>query len=136
MRLLTTRHGRNILTVVATLVCVVVVHSSSDIAIKSLAGLPLILFLPGTALVSACDPFGHQVWGVPRLLWSVGASIGSIILGGLLLNVAGGLTANHWLVLVAGGVVLFCLVSSMRVVLSGAKYSAAEVSTRRARWAC
>ena len=123
MILLTSRHGRNVLTIVATLACAALVHSSSDLALECAAGLPLILFLPGTALVSAVDPFGHQVWGVPRMLWSVGASVGSVILGGLLLNVSGGLTANNWLVLVTGGVVVLGGVSSLRVLISGAKHT-------------
>jgi len=121
MKLFSTRHGRNILTVAATALCAAMVLSSTDLAIGCLGGLPLVLYLPGTALVSAVDPFGHQLWGVPRHLWSVGASIGSLILGGFLLNVTGGLTTDHWVALVAIGVVVLCGVSSLRVVFTRSK---------------
>jgi hypothetical protein len=36
-----------------------------------------------------------------RLMWTVLASLGITVLGGLLLNLVGGLTRDHWLVLIA-----------------------------------
>jgi uncharacterized membrane protein len=110
-----TRPRRTIVGLVATTaVCVLVAAATSNSVIDTVVGLPLFLYLPGAALVWAVDPHGRQVSGWPRLMWSIGASIGMVILGGLALNLTGGLTRPHWLVLVAAAVAVLAVVAWLR----------------------
>jgi uncharacterized membrane protein len=88
-----------LLLVMLTALCAALAASSSVGAVDIVFGLPLALFLPGAALVWAVDPWGLQVKGPERFMWSFGSSIGIVILGGLLLNLTGGLTRQHWLIL-------------------------------------
>lgn len=99
------------LLVVLTAICAVPAAVSSAGAVDIVFGLPLALFLPGAALVWAIDPWGSRVTGPERFMWSAGASIGIVILGGLLLNLTGGLTRPHWLILIVA-VVAVCAVLS------------------------
>ncbi len=87
------------LLVIATAVCAVLAAVTSVGAVDIIFGLPLAFVLPGAALVWAVDPWRRQVKGAERAMWSVGSSIGIVILGGLLLNLTGGLTRQHWLIL-------------------------------------
>jgi hypothetical protein len=99
------------LLVVLTAICAVPAAVSSVGAVDIVFGLPLALFLPGAALVWAIDPWGRRVTGPERLMWSFGASIGIVIFGGLILNLTGGLTRPHWLILTVV-VVAVCAVLS------------------------
>lgn len=87
---------------------------SSNPVVATVSGLPLVLFLPGAATVSAIDPHYLQLHGAQRVLWSVGASIGLIIAGGLLLNLTGGLTRIHWMILVTTVIVIGILIAWIR----------------------
>jgi uncharacterized membrane protein len=110
-----TRPRRTVLWLVAaTAVCGLVAAVTANSVVDTIVGLPLALYLPGAALVWAVDPFGRQVSGWQRLLWSIGASIGLLILGGLALNLIGGLTRPHWLVLVAAVVVVLAVAAWVR----------------------
>ncbi len=64
--------------------------------------LPLILVLPGYALIAAMFP--ERVFGIPeRLVFSLGLSLIIVILGGLALNITPfGLHASSWAVLLGG----------------------------------
>jgi hypothetical protein len=64
--------------------------------------------------MDALDPFRHQVDGMLRHIWSIGASVGMVILGGLVLNLTGGLTRVHWLILITGLVVVLTAVTWVR----------------------
>src|ERR1700733_9287308 len=87
--------------VALTALCATLAAVTSVAAVDIVFGLPLALFLPGAALVWAIDPWGRRVKGPERIMWSFGASIGMVILGGLLLNLTGGLTRPHSLILVS-----------------------------------
>jgi len=87
------------LLVVLTAACTALVAVSAVGVVDIVFGLPLGLFLPGAALVWAVDPWRHQIAGPERAIWSFGSSVGIMILGGLLLNLTGGLTRPHWLIL-------------------------------------
>jgi uncharacterized membrane protein len=89
-----------LLLVMLTAVCAAVAAASSVGAVDIVFGLPLAVFLPGAALIWAVDPWGRAVKGPERLMWSFASSIGIVILGGLLLNLIGGLTRQHWLILI------------------------------------
>ena len=102
------------LLVILTVLCVVPAAVSSVGAVDIVFGLPLVLFLPGAGLVWAIDPWGRQVKGAGRFMWSFGASIGIVILGGLLLNLVGGLTRPHWLILTAAVVGASAVVGWLR----------------------
>jgi uncharacterized membrane protein len=103
-----------VLLVVVTAVCAVVAAVSSVGAVDIVFGLPLALVLPGTALVWALDPSAHQVKGAERAMWPVAASIGVMIVGGLLLNLTGGLTRAHWLILSSAVVAVAAVVGWLR----------------------
>jgi hypothetical protein len=103
--------------VVATGACVAVVHLATNLVVRSVAGLPLVLYLPGVALVWAVDPRGRQVTGIVRQVWIFGASMGVVIVSGLVINLAGGLTADHWLVWIGAETVLLAVVGVLRSVL-------------------
>ena len=98
------------LLVMGAAACVVLAAVSSVGAVDIVFGLPLTLFLPGVALVWAVDPWKRQVKGAERTMWSFGSSIGIVILGGLILNLTGGLTRQHWLILTAA-VVAVCAIA-------------------------
>ena len=99
---------------VLTAVCAVLAAVSSVGIVDIVFGLPLALFLPGAALVGAVDPWGGQVKGPERAMWAFGSSIGIVILGGLLLNLTGGLTRPHWLILSAAVVAVSAVISWFR----------------------
>jgi hypothetical protein len=85
--------------------CVAVTAVSSNPTVDVITGLPLTVYLPGAALVSLLSTQRRDL--VQRQLWSVGASFGLTVAGGLVLNLAGGLTRASWLVWV-GAVVVLC----------------------------
>jgi uncharacterized membrane protein len=111
MTTLTTPRRFGALLAVLTAVCAIPVALTSVRAVDIVLGLPLALLLPGAALVLALDPWHRQVRGPERALWSFGSSIGLVILGGLLLNLIGGLTRAHWLILMAV-VVAVCVIGA------------------------
>ena len=76
--------------------------------------LPLVLILPGYALTSAL--FLRQAFGTPeRLVFSLGLSLVSVILGGLVLNwTPFGLRTASWSVLLTGITLAACAVTLVR----------------------
>jgi Protein of unknown function (DUF1616) len=91
-----------------TAACIAAVALSSARAVDVIVGLPLTIYLPGAALVSTLGPQRHHSGVVERQLWIVGASFGLTVLGGIVLNLAGGLTRSSWLAWV-GAVVVVCI---------------------------
>ena len=114
MTALTTPRRFISLLVVLTALCAVLAAVSSVGAVDIVFGLPLALFLPGAALVWAVDPWRSQVRGPERIMWSFGSSIGIVILGGLVLNLTGGLTRQHWLILISAVVAVCAVVGWVR----------------------
>ena len=114
MTALTTPRRFISLLVVLTALCAILAAVSSVGAVDIVFGLPLALFLPGAALVWAIDPWGRQVKGPERIMWSFGSSIGIVILGGLLLNLTGGLTRQHWLILISAVVAVSAVAAWVR----------------------
>jgi uncharacterized membrane protein len=102
-----------------TVVCAFVAAATSVRALDIVAGLPLTLYLPGSALVSAIDPSGRQLKPPQRYMWSVGGSIGIVIVGGFVLNLAGGLTRWHWLILIVAVVAVSAVVAKFRDTRQG-----------------
>jgi uncharacterized membrane protein len=125
------------LLVVATAVCAVLAAVTSVGAVDIIFGLPLAFVLPGAALVWAIDPWRRQVTGAERAMWSLGSSIGIMILGGLLLNLTGGLTRQHWLILTPAVVAVCAVVGWLRGGNRvGEALSAADPAGERwTRWA-
>jgi uncharacterized membrane protein len=103
-----------LLLVMTTALCAAVAAASSVGAVDIVFGLPLALVLPGAALVWAVDPWGRAVKGPERFMWSCASSIGIVILGGLLLNLTGGLTRQHWLILTAAVVAVAAVAAWVR----------------------
>lgn len=86
-------------TIVAAVLAVLV---PPDIVLIRILTLPLVLLLPGYALVSALFP-NHSLGVAERLVFSLGLSMAIVILGGLALNwTPFGLRASSWAVLLAG----------------------------------
>jgi hypothetical protein len=77
-------------------------------AIATVGAIPLILFLPGFALVIAVDPHDTMLSGSQRVYWSAATSIALAVLGGLILNETTGLDRNSWIILLTW-FVLLCL---------------------------
>jgi uncharacterized membrane protein len=109
-----------------TALCAAVAAASSVGAVDIVFGLPLALFLPGAALIWAIDPWGLAVKGPERFMWSFASSIGIVILGGLLLNLTGGLTRQHWLILSSAVVAITAVAAWLR--------SGNRVGEEPARW--
>ncbi len=120
--------------VALTALCATLAAVSSVAAVDIVFGLPLALFLPGAALVWAIDPWGRRVKGPERIMWSFGASIGMVILGGLLLNLTGGLTRPHWLILVSVAVALCAVVGWVRSGTQAAEEDRTPEGEEPARW--
>jgi uncharacterized membrane protein len=122
--------------VIATAVCAVVAAVTSVGAVDIIFGLPLAFVLPGAALVWAVDPWRRQVTGAERAMWSVGSSIGIVIMGGLLLNLTGGLTRPHWLILSSAVVAVCAVVGWLRCGTAGGEAFSAGDPEREdwARW--
>ena len=103
-----------LLLVILTALCAAVAATTSVGAVDIVFGLPLALLLPGAALIWAVDPLGLHVKGPERVMWSFGSSIGIVILGGLLLNLTGGLTRQHWLILTSAVVAVTAVAGWLR----------------------
>jgi len=87
---------------------------SSVTAIQVVASLPLLLFLPGAAIVLAADPRHRHTRGAERILWAGLGSIVVSIAGGLLLNIIAALTRDIWLVYVLAVLLIACGLSALR----------------------
>lgn len=73
-----------------------------DIVLIRILTLPLVLVLPGYALISALFP-RNLLGVVERLVFSLGLSLSIVVLGGLVLNwTPFGLRASSWAVFLAG----------------------------------
>jgi hypothetical protein len=94
--------------------CIAIVAISPTTAVDVVAGLPLTIYLPGAALVSTVDAGRRYSRLVERQVWIIGASFGLTVFGGLVLNLAGGLTRVSWLAWVAT-VIIIC--TAVKVVL-------------------
>jgi len=103
-----------LLLVMLTALCAAVTAASSVGAVDIVFGLPLALFIPGASLIWAVDPWGLAVKGPERIMWSFASSIGIVILGGLLLNLTGGLTRQHWLILSSAVVAITAVAGWLR----------------------
>jgi len=100
--------------------CIVVAALTSSRPVDIVAGLPLTLYLTGSALISAIDGDHRVVADPERQVWAVGSSFGMAVAGGLVLNVTGGLTRSGWLVWTAVVIVLCTVVTVVRRLTSPA----------------
>jgi Protein of unknown function (DUF1616) len=104
-------------TVAAALVTGLIAGGGPGIAwLRVLAGVPLVLVLPGYALTAFGLPgrsprgFSPVLW---RGLWTVGLSLAVAVLGGLVLNLTpAGLTRVSWAILLAGVTILALAVTA------------------------
>jgi uncharacterized membrane protein len=80
----------------ATAVCVAICLSTHNQVADTIGAVPLVIWLPGAAIVAAADPLSRRVAGTERIYWSLIASMGASVLGGLVLNLAGGLDRTSW----------------------------------------
>jgi Protein of unknown function (DUF1616) len=104
-------------TVAAALVTGLIAGGGPGIAwLRVLAGVPLVLALPGYALTAFGLPgrsprgFSPLLW---RGLWTVGLSLAVAVLGGLVLNLTpAGLTRVSWAILLAGVTILALAVTA------------------------
>jgi uncharacterized membrane protein len=103
-----------LLVALLTAACVALAAASSVGALDIVVGIPLAVVLPGAALISAIDPWHRQLQGPERVMWFVGSSIGIVIMGGLILNLTGGLTRPHWLILIGAVVGILVVVGYLR----------------------
>lgn len=99
---------------VSALVCAVVSARSPWPWLQIAAALPLLLILPGSALVLAVDPGNTRTVGGERLFWCLLASLAATIAGGLILNMTAQLTQSTWLAYLSGVVFVAALASMVR----------------------
>jgi uncharacterized membrane protein len=111
---LTTPRRFLLLVALLTAACVALAAAFSVGALDIVVGVPLAVLLPGAALISAIDPWHRQLQGPERVMWFVGSSIGIVIMGGLILNLTGGLTRPHWLILIAAVIGILVVVGYLR----------------------
>lgn len=115
--------------VVAALLCSGLCLVSRIGAIEIAASLPLVLYVPGAALLLASDPSSVRIRGSARLLWASLASLALTIAGGLILNELAGLTQTTWAAFLFGVSVVLALVAWMRA--GGAGNAVLTVSGRK-----
>lgn len=111
---MTTPRRTSLLLIAGTDLCAAVAALAILPAITVIAGLPIAFYAPGAALLLAIDPHKRHVRGAQRVMWTVAGSIGTVIAGGLLLNVIGGLTRTSWLLFLTIDVLILCIVGWVR----------------------
>jgi uncharacterized membrane protein len=96
---------------VAAAAAAAVCANSDSVVVDTITGVPLVLFLPGAALVMAAGPRSARTSGAERIFWACLGSVGATILGGLLLNLVGGLTRSSWAIYCVGVVALATVIT-------------------------
>jgi uncharacterized membrane protein len=86
---------------VSTTVLEAILFNTSNRVIDTLGSVPLVFLLPGAALLGLINSIRKNVSFLERLMWTVLASMGITTVGGLLLNLFGGLTRHNWLIFAA-----------------------------------
>lgn len=81
------------------LVALLIVLVTDNVLLRTLISAPLIFFLTGHTLLRAIGPAGTSL--LEHVVYSVGASIATCILGGFVLNWGGWLTPTGWAVWLA-----------------------------------
>ena len=71
--------------------------------------------LPGKAVVMAVAVGRRELGTVERQVWVVAASFATAVLGGLVLNLAGGLTRDTWLIWISGVICIGAVLSFVRL---------------------
>jgi uncharacterized membrane protein len=108
----------------------------SSTAIDCLFGIPMVLVIPGAALLRAFCPSKTRTSFGELVMWAVVGSVGISVLTGFVLNVAGGLTRDHWLIALATIVTTFSIVSLLREASGIVHHTNSEKhSPRERRWA-
>src|SRR3954464_8798743 len=84
-------------TAVAALIAVAFLLTSSNATLKTVAAVPLVLYLPGSSVLRA----GRMDWrcDLPGVALAVGLSMAIAVLGGLVLELLHALSLNGWAVL-------------------------------------
>jgi uncharacterized membrane protein len=96
--------------------------------VDAVAAIPLVLVIPGMAILGSLEsdrprlPFGDA------FIWSVVMSFGSAVAGGLVLNLLGGLTRRNWLIYTALVVTIATFVSVRTTVAYGLDDEGAEAT--------
>ena len=91
------------------------------------------LLLPGAALIRACRINTRRMPVLELIMWILLVSIGASVLGGLVLNLLGGLTRTHWIIAISV-FVLACTITSIFTTSGGAhshEYSQVKTVPRR-----
>src|SRR5690242_3192862 len=82
--------------------------------VRIIAGIPLALFAPGYALVSAAWPSVRPHWP-ERITLALGVSISVDVLAGLVLNLTGqGLQPSTWMFVLGAITLIGCAVAAVR----------------------
>jgi uncharacterized membrane protein len=106
-----------------TAIAVILITVNTNRAADAVMALPLVLLIPGVALVKA-SPFQTAATSLGEmLLWTLLLSMGVSVIGGLILNYLGGLTRLHWLIFVDVVVILSITIEIIRDISSPAANS-------------
>jgi hypothetical protein len=85
-------------------------------ALNIIAASLLVFLLPGASLLYAIDFRSESARGAERLFWSVLSSLAIAVIGGLILNVAGGLTRRNWCILLGTVVLIMGIIAFARTL--------------------
>jgi uncharacterized membrane protein len=92
-------------------------------------GIILVLLIPGLAVRQALHLKAFYSLTIETLMWIVLTSIGISVLGGLILNLVGGLSRFHWMVFV----IIIVIISSVITVVRLTNKEAGDASRMGAR---
>jgi uncharacterized membrane protein len=99
-------------TAVAALIAVAFLLASSNVTLKTVAAVPLVMYLPGSSVIRAARmDWHHDLRGIAL---AVGLSMAIAVLGGLVIELLNALSLNGWAVLLGSVVLLASVVSSVR----------------------
>jgi hypothetical protein len=112
------RPERNLFVIILLTALCVILCGVGHTTIASTAGaVPLILILPGWAMLVAVDPDAEYVRTASRVFWITVASIVITMAGGFILNVTGGLTHTAWVIYLSVSIVFLVLIAATRLVI-------------------
>jgi uncharacterized membrane protein len=92
----------------------VLIPMLSDTRLRTVLGIPMVLFFPGYVLIAALFPKKHDLGGVERVALSFGLSIAVVPLLGLLLNFTFGIRLIPIILLLSSYTIVLAIIAAYR----------------------
>jgi uncharacterized membrane protein len=106
------RHGRLVIDLLSVTIICGVLSATDNVVIRSLASIPLIFFLPGSAILRVLR--WQQIMPLQRATFEVGLSIAVTILSGFLLNAVSQLNQLGWEIWLCAVVLITSFIAAAR----------------------